>query len=48
VLGNLAAAFSATSQHTIHPEMSRSKLRELALRSKQEIEPLSSLLKPSS
>jgi len=31
VLGNLAGAFSATSQHTIHPEMSGKKLKEFAL-----------------
>jgi hypothetical protein len=30
-LGTLAAGFSVTSQHTIHPEMCREKLKELAL-----------------
>ena len=39
VLGSLAGAFSVTSQHTIHPEMSRSNLKELAVRSKREIDP---------
>lgn len=40
VLGSLAGAFSVTSQHTIHPEMSRKNLRALALRSTNQIEPL--------
>jgi ribokinase len=31
VIGNLAGAFSATSQHTIHPEMDVKKLKEFAL-----------------
>lgn len=32
-LGNLAAAFSVTSPHTIHPGLNRQALRQLALRS---------------
>ena len=39
ILGNLFGAFSVTSQHTIHPDMSRKNLRELALKSHNEIEP---------
>lgn len=39
VLGSLAGAFSVTSQHTIHPDMSRKNLKELALRSGNEIDP---------
>lgn len=39
ILGSLAGAFSVTSQHTIHPEMNRKNLRQLALRSHNEIEP---------
>jgi ribokinase len=39
VLGTLAGGFSVTSQHTIHPEMSRDNLRELALHSSLAYEP---------
>jgi ribokinase len=39
VLGTLAGAFSVTSRHTIHPEMSRENLKDLALRSRMKIEP---------
>lgn len=39
ILGNLAGAFSATSQHTIHPEMSGKKLKEFALKYSNYIDP---------
>ena len=38
VLGTLAGAFSVTSRHTIHTEMSKKNLRELALNSSRKIE----------
>lgn len=38
VLGSLAGAFSVTSQHTIHPDLSKTTLRALALKSENEIE----------
>lgn len=38
VLGNLTGAFSVTSQHTIHPDMGRDHLRQLALQGKDSIE----------
>jgi len=39
VLGNLAGAFAVTSQHTIHPDMSRKNLLKLAASSLVEIDP---------
>jgi ribokinase len=39
LLGTLAGGFSVTSQHTIHPEMSKNNLKNLALQSKLELEP---------
>ena len=45
-LAGLAAAFSVTSPHTIHPEMSRENLRALAARVQQETDTtLSAILK---
>jgi sugar/nucleoside kinase (ribokinase family) len=38
VLGSLAGAFSVTSQHTIHPEMGRHHLKELARTGKTTVE----------
>jgi sugar/nucleoside kinase (ribokinase family) len=39
VLGNLAAAFSVTSPHTIHPNLNRKNLKDFALAFKNEVEP---------
>jgi len=39
ILGNLTGAFSVTSPHTIHPGIDRRVLRELALKSRQDIDP---------
>jgi sugar/nucleoside kinase (ribokinase family) len=39
VLGSLAGAFAVTSQHTIHPDMNKKNLLELAIQSAMEIEP---------
>jgi ribokinase len=39
VLGSLAGALAVTSQHTIHPDMGKVKLRELAVRSDIAVEP---------
>ncbi|MEX1239991.1 MAG: carbohydrate kinase family protein [Cyclobacteriaceae bacterium] len=39
VLGSLAGAFAVTSQHTIHPGMSRKNLCALAMRSGNELDP---------
>jgi ribokinase len=38
ILGNLTGAFSVASPHTIHPDMNRSLLRELALKSRKVID----------
>lgn len=38
VLGSLAGAFSVTSQHTIHPDISKKKLMELTLKSQHTAE----------
>jgi len=40
LLGSLAAAFSVTSQHTIHPTMSKKNLLHLAQQSGNDIDPL--------
>ena len=39
VLGNLAGALAVTSQHTIHPAMSREGLKSIAENSNIHIEP---------
>jgi len=39
MLGNLSGAFSVTSPHTIHPDLNRNGLKELVLKSRQEIDP---------
>jgi ribokinase len=39
ILGNLTGAFSVTSQHTIHPDISRKSLKDLALKFHGEMEP---------
>ena len=38
-VGNLAAAYSVTSQHTIHPDLSKSELLKMASQSQNRIEP---------
>ena len=40
VLGSLAGAFAVTSQHTIHPDVNRKNLRQLALDSENQLDPL--------
>ena len=40
MLGSLAGAFSVTSQHTIHPDMSGQKLKEFALKYSNNLDPV--------